>query len=284
MYPKFKFLTFTERNMARKIALELDSAQRRIHEGDDSMNYLKGCFDRCRSYLDFAQSGGRMLGYVSGWKERLEKIYTSLNNGVSGKTLFQDINNLYYLIADFSGLPVGEHRFKIKNTDSPGSSVKTFPCTVVMDNLRSAFNVGAIMRTCDGMGIEKILMTGITPTPDNPKVKKTAMGSDEYTDWEKKDDLIDEIKRLKKEGKKVYVMETVEGSKSLFKHKFSFPVAVVLGNEEFGVMENVLEEADEIIHIPMFGKKNSFNVGVSFGMFSYEARSQWENAAVLKTR
>jgi len=262
--------------MLRKIGLELDTAQRMIAEKKYTVDLVRGCLERAMGYLEFAKSADRLSQLAGGWHSQLAAVVNNSLPERDEQKIFQGINLVFHEVSEEANMPVREHHFRIRMTDSVHRDPSTFPCTAVLDNLRSAFNVGTIIRSADGFGVEKIVLTGITADPDNKKVQKTSMGSYSYIPWEKEESLFSLLDVYNKEKRTIYALETVEGSESIFDIELQFPMAVIFGNEEFGVLEDSLQKADKIVHIPMFGKKNSFNVGVSFGIFMYEARRQWE--------
>jgi len=264
--------------MVRKVALELDAAQKALAAASAGYGFLKGCLDRGISCLRYACSSSRLLPQAEGWLEAAEQALAVLENRGPGILLFKEVNLLYYELAQYANMPVSEHHFHIRAGDEPDREPDRFPCVAVLDNLRSAFNVGTIFRTADGFAAALLLLTGITPGVDNKKVQKTSMGAWEYMPWEREVNALSAVRTLKQRGYAVYALETVEGSESVFDYTLQFPMAVLFGNEEFGILEDVLELADGILRIPMYGKKNSFNVGVSFGMLLYEARRQWQAA------
>ena len=143
------------------------------------------------------------------------------------------------------------------------------PVNIILDNLRSAYNVGAIFRTCDAFLVEKLILCGITAHPPNIKLKKTAMSSDDYVPWEYVRETTDVVLDLKSKGIKVYSCERTGKSNSLVNFTFRFPCGLVFGNEAEGVSEKVLEISDDIIEIPMMGFKNSLNVATTVGIVLY---------------
>jgi 23S rRNA (guanosine2251-2'-O)-methyltransferase len=144
------------------------------------------------------------------------------------------------------------------------------PIFVVLDNLRSAYNVGAIFRTCDAFMVEKLFLCGITSHPPNAKLKKTAMASEMYVPWKYEREAVETIRRLQHEGVKVYGCERTERSLSLHGLDSPLPCGFVFGNEAEGVSPEALEACDEIIEIPMMGFKNSLNVATTVGIVLYE--------------
>ena len=174
-----------------------------------------------------------------------------------------------------------ETRFHVRSFDSslPPESFRRLrrrPVYVLLDNLRSAFNVGSIVRTADCALIEKVIFCGITAHPPHKKLDKTSLGALPYITCEHRDDVTEAIRELKEEGVSIVALELTNRSKVIWEYQFPSPVAVVLGNEALGVSQEALDLADDIIEIPMLGFKNSLNVSVAFGVVAYEIqRQQW---------
>lgn len=149
---------------------------------------------------------------------------------------------------------------------------------LVLDNLRSAFNVGSIIRTADTLRIKQILLCGTTPDVTNEKIKKTSMEADEFVDTKyfKSTELA--IKYLKEQSIDIYALETTSVSKNLYSmniHKN--PSAFIFGNEAMGISEHILMQVKEIIEVPVFGFKNSLNVSNTTGIVLFEIMRQWGN-------
>jgi tRNA G18 (ribose-2'-O)-methylase SpoU len=143
---------------------------------------------------------------------------------------------------------------------------------VVLDNIRSTFNVGAIFRSSDGVGINKIHLCGITPPPTNPKVHKTSLGSEFTVNYETHPNALSLIKSMKENGYIIWALEKTSMSQSIFDFQiteFSQPTILVVGNEITGVDPDVLKVCDAHLHIPMVGLKNSLNVAIAFGIAVY---------------
>ncbi|MBU6447694.1 TrmH family RNA methyltransferase [Patescibacteria group bacterium] len=138
---------------------------------------------------------------------------------------------------------------------------------VICQNIRSLFNVGAIFRTADAFGADKIFLTGITGRPPRKEISKVALGAENYIPWEYHRQPARLIKELKKQGIKIVALEQAPGkSKNLNKWQVKFPLALILGYEPKGLPKALLALADEIVEIPMHGKKESLNVAVAFGI------------------
>ena len=154
----------------------------------------------------------------------------------------------------------------IRNTDAAPGRADRAAFTVVADNVRSAFNAGGLFRTADFFGADRLILCGYTPGPDNPQVKKTALGADEATPWEHAGDVRDVIDRLHNEGRRVYALETADGATDIASCTPVWPCALLLGNERFGLDPDVVAMADEVLEIPSHGMKNSLNVVSAFAV------------------
>lgn len=141
---------------------------------------------------------------------------------------------------------------------------------VILDNIRSAWNVGSILRSADGFAFTHAYICGITPTPDNEAVTKTSLGAEDAVPWSYHKDALKLAAGLKKEGWKVFALEEDELANELRSAKDeNYDLALVIGNEVTGVDPALLDLCDDILMIPMRGEKKSFNVAVAFGIAAY---------------
>ena len=141
---------------------------------------------------------------------------------------------------------------------------------VVCDNTRSLENIGSIFRTSDALGVNKIFLCGISGFPPNSKISKAALGAEKNIPFEHYWQTWRVIDKLKKEKVKIVVLEQTKRSTKYSNFTPKFPLALIVGNEIKGISPSVLKKADKIIDIPMFGKKESLNVAVAFGIVGYE--------------
>jgi tRNA G18 (ribose-2'-O)-methylase SpoU len=159
------------------------------------------------------------------------------------------------------------HRFDGIN---PGNCGKVpFPLTVVLDNLRSAYNVGSIFRTAECVQASKMCLCGITPAPNHPKLSKTAMGTESRLAWQHFAKTEDAIRELKQNGLPIIALETTSQARSIYDYVPLQPVAVIMGCEALGIEDKVLSLADEVLYIPVYGWKNSLNVSNAFALAAY---------------
>lgn len=144
-----------------------------------------------------------------------------------------------------------------------------FPIVMIVENIRSLYNVGSIFRTSDGAGIEKLILGGYTGCPPRKEIDKTALGSTESVDWEHCKDIVTKVKELKIAGYKIAVLEQTEQSKNYNEIEYDFPICIILGNEKDGVSQELCSIADFAIELPMHGIKQSLNVAVAYGIIAY---------------
>jgi 23S rRNA (guanosine2251-2'-O)-methyltransferase len=168
-----------------------------------------------------------------------------------------------------------DHDFLILNKDGKKESSEKLDLTVILHDLRSAFNVGSIIRTAECLGINKLIFSGYSPTPENLKVQKTSMGTHNVLQWEQTDDIRKVIRSFQEAGTMVYGLETTTNAQNIFKTDINSPAVLILGNEALGISRSILELCDKVIEIPTGGWKNSLNVGVAFAVAGYEILRKW---------
>ncbi|MDP7319778.1 MAG: TrmH family RNA methyltransferase [Bacteriovoracaceae bacterium] len=165
-----------------------------------------------------------------------------------------------------------DYQFLIKTEDNQEPlerQAKNIIC--ILDSVRSAHNVGAIFRNAECFQINKIILTGLSATPDSVHVSKTAMGGDQLINWEYQNHIIDSIKELKSKGYTIYGIETAKNATYL-ENLISTPekIALIFGHEQFGISYEVLQECDQLVSIHLVGRKNSLNVAVSCGIVFHQ--------------
>lgn len=150
------------------------------------------------------------------------------------------------------------------------------PIVAVLDSIRSALNVGSVFRTADAFAIEKIVICGISATPPNREITKTAIGATESVTWEYVEDIKDAVLKLKTEGYTIIGVEQTD--QSLMLNQFSSTeekIAVIFGNEVDGVSDEILNDLDYCIEIPQHGTKHSLNVSVCAGIVLWELAKRY---------
>ena len=150
------------------------------------------------------------------------------------------------------------------------------PIVVVLDNVRSCNNIGSVFRTSDAFLIEKICLCGISATPPNKEIHKTALDAEKAVEWEYFKYTEDAVKKLKSEGYKLYAVEQVENGILLTDFIPENKLALVFGNEVKGVEQKVINICDGAIEIPQYGTKHSFNIAVSAGIVLWDIFQKFE--------
>jgi tRNA G18 (ribose-2'-O)-methylase SpoU len=148
--------------------------------------------------------------------------------------------------------------------------IERLPVTVLLDNVRSLYNVGAFFRTADAVQASAIVLAGITPTPDDPRIAKTALGAERTVAWSKHTDSAAAVDALRRQGVEIAAVETTLHALDLFDWQPRFPVCVVFGHEVEGVAPPLLERCDVHVRIPALGTKGSINVATAGGVVLYE--------------
>jgi tRNA G18 (ribose-2'-O)-methylase SpoU len=167
---------------------------------------------------------------------------------------------------------------KLENSELNRKSIADFkvadktPIIIILDDIRSLNNIGSVFRTSDAFLVEKIYLCGITATPPNKEIHKTALGATETVEWEHQLDVLEVIEKLKKENVTVLAIEQVESAVFLneFEIEKDTKYAFVFGNEVFGVNQKAIEICDGSIEIPQLGTKHSLNISVSAGIVIWD--------------
>lgn len=155
-----------------------------------------------------------------------------------------------------------------------GAAVQMPRVEVLLDNIRSAWNVGAIFRSADGAGVEHVHLCGVCPKPDHPKVAKTALGSEQSVAWSFHPDGEQACQEMKKAGYRLWALEGGPGAENLYRQTFpqDRPLLLVVGNEVSGVEPGILALCERVVCLPMLGTKGSLNVAVACGIALYALR------------
>lgn len=177
---------------------------------------------------------------------------------------------------------------KLLNSELDRKSVDDFkqadktPIIIILDDIRSLHNIGSVFRTSDAFLIEKIYLCGITATPPNKEIHKTALGATETVEWEYAKDVTTVIEKLKAEQTKVFAIEQVE--KAIFLNDFTLKnnqkYGLIFGNEVYGVSQKAIELCDGTIEIPQLGTKHSLNISVSAGIVVWDLFQKLKNSPI----
>ena len=148
--------------------------------------------------------------------------------------------------------------------------MKRLPISILVENIRSVHNVGAIFRTADGFGAEKVWLTGYTAYPPRDDLAKVALGAEKSVPWEHFENPLEAVEKIKFQGIKLIGIEQSIKSVNIHQYNWDFPCCFILGNEVSGVSDELLNMAEDHVEIPMFGIKQSLNVSVAGGVIGYE--------------
>jgi 23S rRNA (guanosine2251-2'-O)-methyltransferase len=160
--------------------------------------------------------------------------------------------------------------FRVTAAGEPYSELRRVPVSVLLDNVRSMYNVGSFFRTADGAGVERLFLTGITARPPKNQISKTALGAEETVPWAEAADPVALVEQLRQSGHQIAAIETSTRSVDLFDWQPAFPVCLLFGHEVDGLSPELREACDVHIRIPMLGVKHSLNVATAGGVVLYE--------------
>jgi 23S rRNA (guanosine2251-2'-O)-methyltransferase len=169
---------------------------------------------------------------------------------------------------------------------TPYESIAKLPVSIVLENVRSLYNVGSFFRTADAAGCEKLLLCGITGRPPKRAISKTALGSEESVPWQHFAEAAAAVEELRRANHEIAAIETSIHSVDLFDWRPNFPVCILFGHEVEGLSPALLALCDTHVRIPMLGRKHSLNVATSGGVVVYELlrkyRRMLDNAKVIR--
>ena len=156
------------------------------------------------------------------------------------------------------------------------------PLTVIVDNVRSIHNVGSFFRTADGAWIEELILTGITGTPENRALHKTALGAQDTVNWSYQTDSLEAVDFIRQKGYRIIALEITSTPTLVHDIRLEdFPAALIIGNELSGIRPEIVKEADYALEIPQYGTKQSLNVSVAFGIALFDLVRHYRTLAEM---
>ncbi|WP_141731290.1 TrmH family RNA methyltransferase [Oligoflexus tunisiensis] len=208
----------------------------------------------------------------------------SLRQRIPDKPTFHQFMSLVVPIERQHSRAIADGDFPVASEDrAEPRAAQLMPLVLVLDNLRSAFNLGSIWRLAECLGVSKLHLTGYTATPDQAKVSRASLGTEQLVEWEWHAHREACLETLRKEGYALYALETSPSAVRL--EAFAFPqqkTALLLGNERYGFESDLLKTCDAVLEISCWGRKNSLNVAVAAGIAVHEIRRQWLTSGFLK--
>jgi len=169
---------------------------------------------------------------------------------------------------------------EIQNGKPSASEVrlkKRTPVCVVLDGVRSKYNIGSIFRSSDATLVEKVFLTGISPQPPHPAIDKSALGATDVVPWQYCPSAAEAVKDLKARGFFIVALELTHSSIPYSEMKYKFPMCLIIGNEVDGVSDDLLDLCDAAIDIPMHGRANSLNVANAYSIAIFEILRQYNH-------
>jgi len=186
------------------------------------------------------------------------------------RTKLEKIHFLYHKIKDDFGYPVSEAEFVKSSKDSDSERLPRTELIVILENLRSAFNAGSIIRSCECFGVKEVILCGMTPGTENLKTLKTAKGTERNVKITRSSSIELLIEELKENGYRIAGAETGKGSVDLRFYDHKEKTTIIFGNEEIGLTQRTVSLCDDIVSIEMRGRKNSLNVANAAAIFLFE--------------
>lgn len=259
----------------------------------EELAVLKKCYDQARSIeasyrqqsqfheKDLFTLAALLKSFEQSLNPNLQKL-AEIPEHFYPEMSLRHFTNFIIPIERTLGRELRDDQIIVLDSDRKSTHAEKAPMIFVLENIRSAFNVGSIFRLADCLNIEKIILCGYTPTPQQEALQKTALGAANIVPYETHDNLltaITSLKNLKKTSEKhhhlqLIALETVAGAKSLYEYDLHKPTAFIVGNERYGLESEVLKHCDGIANIPTFGVKNSLNVAMALSIASYEWQRQ----------
>ena len=215
------------------------------------------------------------------WTERTNRARLTNRASPASRARWTEQANLTKLAKSIRRTGDMETNFEVRSFDAEITKeaydrLPKLPLYFVLDNLRSAFNVGSIFRTCDILRVTSLFLCGYTACPPHTKLEKTALGTVDYVPWRYFESAVDAVDYLRDRNIAVWAAETASGSVPYDEAEFPDELAIVLGNEALGVSRDVLERCDGMVEIPTRGYKNSLNVASACAVLGFKALEQME--------
>ncbi len=240
-YSEHKFLAFPKQKQLMIILEMLEVLEKNFHI-DEYAQALQKSLLECLGFIE--NSGNHLLDSLKKYDlEKLSKVIDFRDELLKKHSLFLRDNDII-----------------VKRYDSLNNEIRKFPLVIILDNLRSAFNVGSIVRTSECLGVSELALCGKTPGPENRKVLETSMETLHFVKMVSYKSTSEAIASYRMQGYEIVALELTTSSIMLEDYNPSTKVALVIGNESLGIAEEILASCDKILEIRMHGIKNSLNV------------------------
>lgn len=220
----------------------------------------------------------RLEAFVQELNRRDQAKYSRFLNYASKVERLQDIISLSVFLEREQKLNLKENDFlstEVHKKDGASKETTKIDLFFVLDDIRSAFNVGSVFRLAECIGVSKVYLCGYTATPENSKIEKSAMGTEAEVDWEYVANKAELFRKLREQGVKILALETWEDSQNYHDYNVEDQkIALWAGNERFGIDVDDLAFADQVLHIPLYGNKNSLNVAQALSVVGFHVSHQ----------
>ncbi len=257
-YSKRKFTTFTLDGQIKAIARLLRALEASLNE-EEKAGQLRAHILECVGWME------------SPPPENVRELSDALKHGPDAHQTCQAISRFHSSLGKtFKDSELTLVREDGPREADPAALGRAREIIVILDNLRSVFNVGSIFRSAECLGIGEIWLCGVSATPGNPALQKTAMGTAERVAWRHFAETSAAVRTARASGFALYALETAPNAGSVFTSRFELPLALVVGNESLGIAPDILRLCGRHIQLPVQGWKNSLNVGVAFAVCAYQ--------------
>lgn len=267
-------LQVLEKSTSLQISDKNEDKNQLIAEPD--LNAIQLGFMNLKSFLDSETLDKELDEQLDKQLFEVRKI-AELDRHLKTSLNLSQIHHLMIPIERFLNKSLRDDQWLVTQVDRTTTSKTSLaPLIFVLHNIRSSFNVGSIFRLADSVGCEKIYLVGYTATPETDKqLVKTSLGSHHSVKWEHSSDIHEVLISLKDSGYLTTALETSPRSKDLYQQEWPQKIALLVGNERFGIDSVILDECDQVVHIPQYGIKNSLNVAQALSISAFEYRRQY---------
>ncbi len=265
MTAKLELRAFLELNEGMALRYVLD----RLHE-------VEGAWDEPEERAEHMRLLLEVLDWSQAHSSAAVRRLSALGERIPEAPTYHQFMSLVAPIERAYGRGVTDAEISARSADREEAAAEKLPLVLIVDNLRSAFNVGSIFRIAECFGVAHLYLCGYTATPEQEKLQKSAMGTSELVSWSWHARAVEVLEDLKHKGYHLYALETSDSAVSL--DAFAFPkenTALIFGNERYGLESDLLRLCEAVVEIPCQGRKNSLNVAVSLGVAVHEWRRQY---------
>ncbi len=239
---------------------------------DKLVSSLSQSLTQNKNYFELKE---HIIHCISWMQPPLPEYVSQLSQALQQEESFDKISNALVQYQRARGKSFKDYQIQVRKGDGlkvvdAEAQRKAQQIILILDNLRSAFNIGSIFRTAECLNLQAIYLCGVCATPESAALKKTAMGTEDKVQWKYFPQTEAAILSAKSEGYYIYALETAAKAKSIYEVQYQFPLALVVGNESLGISQDALKLCDSFLAIPVQGWKNSLNVAVACAICAYQ--------------